>query len=171
MRARVSSLTPDECKAIWHGHGHLLRRRCRMILRDDALGDDALQETFVKLLRYGGEYRNAASPLRFLYRVADRCCFELLERRSSRREDAPPDDWHGFAAPGVDPALRGAVLGFLHALSPEERQLAVLVFVDGLSQGEAAEEIGVSRVTVNKRVQALRERAERALRTPRREDG
>jgi DNA-directed RNA polymerase specialized sigma24 family protein len=31
-----------------------------------------------------------------------------------------------------------------------------MLFVDGLSQGEAAVELGLSRVTINKRAQALR---------------
>ncbi|MEL6183411.1 MAG: AsnC family protein, partial [Myxococcota bacterium] len=38
-----------------------------------------------------------------------------------------------------------------------DQQLSVYLFVDGLSQGEAAELLGLSRSTINKRVQALRE--------------
>jgi DNA-directed RNA polymerase specialized sigma24 family protein len=33
-----------------------------------------------------------------------------------------------------------------------------MLFVDGMSQGEAADELGVSRVTINKRAQAIRQK-------------
>jgi RNA polymerase sigma factor (sigma-70 family) len=59
----------------------------------------------------------------------------------------------------VDVALREAVVSLLMALGEEEQHIAVLLFVDGMTQGEIASELGLSRVTVNKRVQALRERA------------
>lgn len=52
-----------------------------------------------------------------------------------------------------------AMHALLAELDDDERTLAVMAFVDGFDQGEIAERIGVSRVTVNKRVAALRERA------------
>ncbi len=42
-------------------------------------------------------------------------------------------------------------------------RIALLLFVDGMSQGEIADEVGVSRVTVNKKVQAIRARADALL--------
>jgi RNA polymerase sigma factor (sigma-70 family) len=61
-------------------------------------------------------------------------------------------------APGVDPAARLSVLRALADLEEPEQVLAVMLFVDGMSQGEAADELGVSRVTVNKRAQKIRDR-------------
>jgi RNA polymerase sigma factor (sigma-70 family) len=59
-------------------------------------------------------------------------------------------------APGVDPEARIAALQALAQLDDEQQSLAIMLFVDGMSQGEAATELGVSRVTVNKRAQAIR---------------
>ena len=42
--------------------------------------DDALHEVFVRVHRYGDSYRGEA-PLAWLYRIADRQCFELLQKR------------------------------------------------------------------------------------------
>lgn len=61
-------------------------------------------------------------------------------------------------APGVDPEARSAVLQSLERLDEGEQSLAIMLFVDGLSQGEAAAEMGVSRVTINKRAQDIRAR-------------
>ena len=50
----------------------------------------------------------------------------------------------------------GAVVESLERLDDAQRSLAIMLFVDGLSQGEAAEELGMSRVTINKRAQDIR---------------
>ncbi len=61
-------------------------------------------------------------------------------------------------APGIDPEARCAVVESLATLDEDQQSLAIMLFVDGLTQGQAAEELGVSRVTVNKRAQELRAR-------------
>ncbi|HEY4015564.1 MAG TPA: sigma-70 family RNA polymerase sigma factor [Polyangiaceae bacterium] len=154
------ALTPTEVSRLYERYGFLLLRRCRTILRDSSAAEDALQQVFEKLLRNGAGIRDADQPLRWLYRVADRCCFDLLRRR--RRSPESPMDVEAAtspAHPAIDVEARNAVMALLATLDVDEQRMAVLLFVDGMSQGEIAAELGVSRVTVNKRVQALRARA------------
>jgi RNA polymerase sigma factor (sigma-70 family) len=54
--------------------------------------------------------------------------------------------------------MRRAALDALALLDEEEQKVAVMTFVDGMTQQEIADELGYSRVTINKRVAALRER-------------
>lgn len=61
-------------------------------------------------------------------------------------------------APGMDPEARCALAESLATLDDDQQSLAIMLFVDGLSQGEAAVELGLSRVTVNKRAQEIRAR-------------
>jgi RNA polymerase sigma-70 factor (ECF subfamily) len=153
-----AALGTEEVAALYAKYGFFLLRRCRTILRDRALADDALQEAFVKVMRGGGAIREASEPLRWLYRVADRCCFDVLRKR--RRSMETPSDGEGESAhPGVAIELRDAVLRLMSTMNDDEMKIAVLLFVDGMSQGEIAEEVGLSRVTVNKKIQALRARA------------
>ncbi|HEU4410167.1 MAG TPA: sigma-70 family RNA polymerase sigma factor, partial [Polyangiaceae bacterium] len=134
--------------------------------RDEALADDALQDAFVRLLRHGDELAASERPVRFLYRVVDTTCFDHLRRRKVRRLEEPsPDDPVG-AHPEVPLEIRDGVLRLLGSLDGPDRRIAVLAFVDGLTQGEIADEVGLSRVTVNKRVEALRVRAASLLRAP-----
>ncbi len=154
-----ATLTTEEIATLYERYGFFLLRRCRSILRDRVLADDALQETFVKVMRGGAAVRTADEPLRWLYRVVDRCCFDALRKR--RRSVETPSDHQGASAhPAAQIELRDAVVGLLAALDEQEMRIAVLLFMDGLSQGEIAEEVGVSRVTVNKKVQAIRARAD-----------
>jgi RNA polymerase sigma-70 factor (ECF subfamily) len=155
LRLVDRSLAAEEVSALYVKYGFFLRRRCRTILRDDALADDALQEVFVKIMRGGAPVREVGEPLRWLYRVVDRCCFDALRRRR-RTVDAPSDHEAAGAHPGVAIELRDAVLRLLGTFDEQQMQIALLLVVDGLSQGEIAEEVGVSRVTVNKKIQAIR---------------
>jgi RNA polymerase sigma-70 factor, ECF subfamily len=152
-------LSNDEVSDLFHRYGALLERRCRLLLRDSSHAEDALQDLLTTLLRRGEGLRDAQSPYRWLCRAADRTCLDLLRRGKHVRTAVPLDDLDPIGpAPGVDAEARCAVLESLAALDEAEQALAIMLFVDGLSQGEAAAELGVSRVTVNKRAQQLRSR-------------
>ena len=154
-------LTPEDAALLYEKYGFFLLRRCRTLLRDAASADDALQQAFERILRSGGAVKQASAPLRWLYRVVDRCCYDVLRSRRRRSIESPQSDEVGETAhPAVDIEARDAALKLLGMMTEQEMQIAVLLFVDGMSQGEIADEVGVSRVTVNKKIQALRARAE-----------
>lgn len=158
MEAR--GLSAGEVTDVVHRYGALLERRCRLLMRDHAQAEDALQELLVLLLRRGESFRDAESPYRWLCRAADRTCLDLL-RRGRRVREALSSDGEGALdplgpAPGVDAEARLAALQALRQLDDDQKGLAIMLFVDGMSQGEAAAELGVSRVTVNKRAQRIR---------------
>ncbi len=156
----AAGLSNAEVAEVYRVYGALVLRRCRLVLRDAALADDALQEVFVKVMRYGAELRTVDAPLRWLYRVADRCCFDLLAKAKRRRESELDVDLAG-AHPEAGLVSRQVWRGLLAKLNDADRQLAVLAFVDELSQGEIADEIGCSRQTVNKRLGLIRERLQK----------
>ncbi|HSO34968.1 MAG TPA: sigma-70 family RNA polymerase sigma factor [Labilithrix sp.] len=142
---------------MYQRYGALLARRCRLLLRDPTQADDAVQELASILLRRGEGLRAAESPYRWLCRAADRACLDLLRRGRHLRAAMDIDDLDPVGvAPGIDPEARCAVVESLATLDEEQQSLAIMLFVDGLTQGEAAEELGVSRVTVNKRAQEIR---------------
>jgi len=153
-------LSADEVSDVYHRYGALLERRCRLLMRDHAQAEDALQELLAALLRRGETFREAESPYRWLCRAADRTCLDLLRRSKRVREALSKDGLEALdplgPAPGVDAEARLAALQSLGQLDDDQQVLAVMLFVDGMSQGEAAAELGISRVTVNKRAQRIR---------------
>ena len=116
-----------------------------------------MQELVATLMKRGEGLREAESPYRWLCRAAERTSLDMLRRTKRTREALPIDDVDMLGpAPGVDAESRRAVLESLERLAPDAQSLAIMLFVDGLTQAEAAEEIGVSRVTVNKRAADIR---------------
>ena len=156
-------LSNNDVAEVYRRYGHLMLRRCRVVLRDDSLADDALQEAFIKLMRYGVQLQKVDARLRWLYRVTDRCCFDVLSQRVRLKEDHKPVEDPGTPHPAIRLEVRDAVMSLLHRLEEQERMLAMLHFVDGKEQGEIAAEMDWSSQTVGKRLQAIREQAEQQL--------
>ncbi len=95
--------------------------------------------------------------------MAENACFDHLRRRKSRPPE--PIDLEGLAVchPAVRIEERDAVLGVLGELGDRDVRICVMTFVDGMTQEQIGRELSLSRVTVNKRIQAIRERALRVL--------
>jgi RNA polymerase sigma factor (sigma-70 family) len=155
-------LSNEEVADIFRRCGHLLLRRCRFVMRDPAAAEDVLQEVFMKIMRHGAAYRAADAKLRWLYRVVDNCCFDALKKR---RHHPPPlaiaEDREPRAHPAVEERL--GISRALERLPERDRQVAVLAFVDGLTQDQIAGEIGWSRQTINRKLREIRDRLGRWL--------
>ena len=148
---------------LYEKHAAAVYGRCRYLLKDDAEAKDALQDVFVKVLQALPEFRSAASPSTWILRIATHHCLNLLRARKAlwreqvrglqadrRQETETPD--------------RRELVRRLLALAPEEAQeVAVLYFVDELTQAEIAEEMGRSLPTVRKRLREFLACAREAL--------
>ena len=156
---KSTGLDRREIVDIYNTYGALMRRRCRIVLRDEALADDVLQSVFVNLIRYGGSFREVDAKLRWLYTACDRACWALIDRRKRRTHRE-----HVYIAPKPAPLTaqlegRDEVMRVLASLEPELRDLAVLAYVDGLTQGQIAAKTQFSRQTINKKLKQIRDRA------------
>lgn len=149
-------MTADEVAQAYEQFGPSVLRRCRRLLGDRALAEDALQEVFTRLFKYGNAYRAADSKLLWLYRVADRCCFDLMARRrpapAAPAETVSPDEAALIEYREIAQHLLGRFDGRV-------RRAAILHYVDELSLDDIAREVGWSRKTVSRKLELLRTRA------------
>lgn len=133
-------------------HAAAVHARCRYLLRDGEAARDATQEVFARALGATGELRAASSPSAFLLRAATNHCLNVL--RASRAA------WHDEVARmarerterGIEPDSRELVRALLAAAPREAQEVAVLYFVDELTQAEIAEATGRSLPTIRKRL-------------------
>jgi len=158
-------LSKQEVVDIYVQYGALLLRRCRRLLVDGQAAEDALHEAFVKIWRHGGSLRDATSRLGWLYRTVDRCCFDALAARARRGEQpfdaVNPGMELGTTSTRDQAADWQIVRMFLHRLDSKMQQIAVLHWVDEMTQDEIAAVTGWSRQTVCKKLNQLREHAAR----------
>ncbi|MGZ3438888.1 MAG: RNA polymerase sigma factor [Polyangia bacterium] len=147
-------MTETETAAAFERYGALVLRRCRRILRNEAAAEDVLQEVFVRVMRHGSAFTAADSKLAWLYRVADNCCFDQLRRQ----RHSPPEPEPTTSQPALED--RDVVLRFLGRFDERVQRVAVLHYLDGMTQDEIARATGWSRQTVFNKLSFIRERAE-----------
>lgn len=143
-------------------YGPMVLRRCRRLLRDEEVAIDAMQDTFVQLLRYQDRLRHEA-PSRLLYRMATNVCLNRIRSRGRRPED--PDDALVAAIAVIDEEPAHLARSLLERLfdreQPSTRVIAVLHLLDGLTLEEVAEQVGLSVSGVRKRLRPLRSKLEK----------
>lgn len=144
-------------------HAAAVLARCRYLLRDEDAAKDATQEVFARALRALPAFQGAASPVTWLTRIATHHCLNELRAKKAgwRDEIRRAAEGRTQEAPEVDKrALLRALLG---AAEPEEQEMAVLYFVDEMTQLEIAEATGRSLPTVRKRLRGFLAAARAAL--------
>jgi RNA polymerase sigma-70 factor (ECF subfamily) len=149
---------------LYRRHAAGVLARCRYLLRDEEGARDATQEVFVRALRALPELRSVASPTAYLMTAATHHCLNVLRAsRAAWREELARLALERRAA-GILPESRELVRALLGAAPQEAQEVAVLYFVDELTQAEIAEATGRSLPTVRKRLREFLAAARGALR-------
>lgn len=137
-------------------YGFAVHRRCLRLLGSRAAADDALQAVFMRVMRYGHTMRGDA-PLPWLYRIADRHCLDVL--RKTKREAGPQESQRHLerradieGADGAAPDRMSDVRRVLEHCAAKVQQIAVLYYVDEMTQEEVAATVGYSRKTVRQKL-------------------
>ena len=142
---------------------------------DPAAAEDVTQEAFVSAYRAMARFRGG-NLRAWLLRIAANAARDYLRSRRRRREqslEADPPRTAALAStrPQDSPeeaALRSELAGLLqeaiHSLPPDQREVVVLVDLQGLDYAEAAQVAGVSLGTVKSRLSRARARLRDYLR-------
>ena len=134
-------------------YGPMVLRRCRHLLKSEESAVDAMQDTFVQLLRYSDRLDDEA-PSSLLYRMATNVCLNRLRSAGRRRED--PD-----SEVPEERFIAANLMGRLFSKHREStRTIAVLHLLDGMTLQEVADEVGMSVSGVRKRLRPLRAQLE-----------
>src|SRR5512135_3751491 len=78
-----------DVEALYRKYGPMVLRRCRSLLRDEEKAMDAMQNTFVRVLKHSGRL-DARAPSSLLYCIATNVCLNMM--RSDRRHPQYSDD-------------------------------------------------------------------------------
>jgi RNA polymerase sigma-70 factor (ECF subfamily) len=141
-------------------YGPMVFRRCRQLLGDEEKAKDAMQEAFVKLLlhrdRLSGRY-----PSSLLFRIATNVCLNMI-RAHKIRSEVSGEETLTRIADSDDLENRTIFEDLLARLfrkeKPSTRDIAVMLYVDGMTLKEAAREAGMSVSGVRKRLREFRAR-------------
>ena len=156
---RSRGLTQHEIKRLFEQFAPVVFRRARRILARDADAWDVVQEVFERMLSDPTSFRGEARPMTWVYRVTTNVSLNLLRVRRLR------EPWLSVASEeavtGVDDVeIRQLLSKWTARLGEREREIAALLFIDGLTQQEVADVFQLSRKTIGREVEELRAKLE-----------
>ncbi len=145
---------------LYSTYGPMVLRRCRSLLRDEEAAMDAMQDTFIQVLRKKKEL-DARAPSSLLYTIATNICLNAM-RKNKRTPFLMDDEVLSQVAGSDDPESLALTSHFLDRLFRTEKEstrtIAVMHYVDRLTLEETAEKVGLSVSGVRKRLRSLRSR-------------
>jgi RNA polymerase sigma-70 factor (ECF subfamily) len=133
------------------------------MVRDEALAEDVLNDTFLQVWQRAGEFAGRSKVSTWLLGVARHRALTAVRRPAMEQldeaaaleiPDSSLDPEQAVAAQDRAALLRRA----LEALSPEHREMIDLVYVEGKSIGEIAELLAIPANTVKTRMFYARKR-------------
>ena len=132
----------------------LLRYCLRHVPRREE-AEDAVQETFLKAIRYYDRYVHRGSCRAFLYRIAANTCIDLQRRAAAAAAsiealDELPEECASLERAQEDWSFRQRI----RSLKPEQQELVLLRFGQELSLREIAAATGLPLRTVQSRLHA-----------------
>jgi RNA polymerase sigma-70 factor (ECF subfamily) len=125
-------------------------RLARRFTGNDADALDVLQETFTYLLKKFPGFELTASMTTFLYPAVKHLALNLRHRKSARH--AGDEVLNEIPVRESSQASRSELAAALGALSPEQREVILMRFVDGLALGDISIAIGIPLNTVKSRL-------------------
>lgn len=154
---RIARRDPAALASLYDRYAPLVYGLARRIVRDEGQAEDLVQEVFLRVWNRPQVYDQGRGSFRaWLLSVAHHLAVDLIRRR--RREVTyqekladsfdPPDPFEKVISQ-VDGAK---VRSLLDRLPPEQRQVVVLAYFEGLTQREIAERLGEPLGTVKTRL-------------------
>jgi RNA polymerase sigma factor (sigma-70 family) len=147
-------------------HGPMVLGVCQAVLRNSQDAEDAFQATFLVLARNARSIRRRDGLGSWLHGVAHRVSLKARAagvRRRAVETKAPAP----VPACSADELTWGEIRAILHAelaaLPERLREPLVLCYLEGLTQEEAAEQLGWTPATLKGRLQRGRDRLRRRL--------
>ena len=140
-----------------------LLRMCCLYLRDCAMAEDAVQETFIKVYRSMGSFRGESSEKTWIMRIALNTCrdmrrsgwFRLFDRR------VPMEQLPEASVPFT--AEEDSLIGEVMKLPFRLREVILLYYYQDMNVNEIANSLGLSQSSVSGRLKRGRDKLKTAL--------
>ncbi|HEY6337698.1 MAG TPA: sigma-70 family RNA polymerase sigma factor [Candidatus Sulfotelmatobacter sp.] len=159
---------PDELEQAFRAHHGLVFRTAYRITGNAGDAEDVLQTVFLRMLRRG----RSADPLEnaesYLRRAAINAALDVIRSRQASQTVPLPEEPSGLMpttpAQADVSGLRQALARALAQLKPRPAEIFALRFIEGLSNREIAQALGISQVLVAVIVHRTRQQLRKQLR-------
>ncbi len=160
---------PTESSAVAERYRAAIYRYVSRLVRSPSLADDLTQETFLRVHQHLDELKDPGALEAWLYRVATNVCYDHFRSRDHHRPGLPlpeqGDEWDPPAAEAgalrpdqllEQSEMSDCVLRFLIELPEAHRRVMILHDLQGHTNPEIAQMLGVSLQNVKIRLHRAR---------------
>ena len=150
LLSRIATGDEAAFKRFYARYADRVFRYALTLLRNRHLAEEVVQETMVAVWQGAGSFKGSSQVSTWIFGIARNQAHALLRReeRGAREAEEPlvlPDPAEGVHR-------RDRVLAALEELPPEQREVVVLAFYEGLSYREIGRMLGVPEGTVKSRM-------------------
>ena len=132
-------------------------------LRDEHLAQDALQESFIRVLKNIRQLQNPELFIAWLNQISFHVCYDMKKERarieSEISYDTAPDPTPEDEAVNVD--MKRYILQQVESLPLTESQVILMKYYQGMGLGEIADMLNCSRGTVKRYLKSARKHLEK----------
>lgn len=151
----MSKLTKQEIEELYARYAPVVHRRARAVVGRDADAWDVVQEVFERMLKNAAEFRAQARPMTWVYRITTNVALNLLRSRGIREPEGSEAAEPSAELSGLVEA-RQMLVRLSETLEPRELAVVAMTVIDGLTQEEIADALGLSRKTINRELEGIR---------------
>ena len=150
---------------LYRQYGPIIYSRCRRMLKDDALAEDATQDVFLRVMRSFDQAPTGTSMLPWVHRITTNYCLNAI--RDRRHQPEPVGELPESAGTSPESLMHDRHLAqrLLQRAPTREREPVLLAYRDGLEHQQIAAMLGISRRTVINRLNEFMRRARTAIGT------
>jgi len=145
---------PDAVRALYREYGRLVYAVAHRVLGRHDLAEDAVQQTFVRAWQAADRLDVTRDPTAWLATIARRTAIDIYRRESRRSaaalDDVAADDPAVVSLPPELDSIDAAwhVRRAVDMLAPDDAAIVRMQHLDGMTQAEVAEKLGIALGTV-----------------------
>ena len=158
----TSETTPLGLAALYEHHADAVFRAALRVTGNPADAEDVLQTVFLRVLALGDAAVTTARSAAYYRRAAVNAAVDLLRRRATRAE-AYLDEQAPHAAVPAPSLLKEQLRRAIATLDPEDAELFLLRFVEGLTNDDLAGLFHIEKNNVAVRLHRIRARLQKEM--------
>lgn len=159
MSANMNHVAPDrrqELATVWTEYRSALSAFLHSRISNPSDAEDVLQDVLLKTHRNYGSLRDGDSLKSWLFQIANNAIIDFYRSKKNARGLNQEDLWYEGIEDNEKHILEDCVAPFIDALPEEAGLLLRRIELEGASQKDMAEQLGISYSTLKSRVQSSR---------------
>lgn len=146
----------QDLATVWTEYRSALSAFLRSRISNPADAEEVLQDILLKTHNNLGTLTKGDSLKSWLFQIANNAIIDFYRRKKDDRSLHPADLWYETFEENERHILEDCVAPFIDALPEEAGTLLRKIELEGASQKETAEQLGISYSTLKSRVQSSR---------------